>query len=56
MINKAPLNDWDALPLNWVSLIEKENDSAEKLRQLQNNRMIELIQKESAALLKNRTL
>ena len=56
MINQAPLNDWDALPLNWRELIKEQADAAEKLARLQTSRLMELIQKESAALLKNRTL
>lgn len=56
MINQAPPDDWDALPLNWRELMEEQAGPLVVVTKLEASRMIELIQKESAALVKNRTL
>ena len=56
MIEQAPLGDWDALPLNWRALIKEQSDARKKLEQDHIKQMVELIQKESAALLQNQTL
>lgn len=56
MINQAPPDDWDALPLNWRELMKEQGGPLVVLTKLEANRMMELIQKESAALVKNRTL
>jgi hypothetical protein len=56
MINQAPPDDWDALPLNWRELIKEQSEARKQMEREHIKRMVDLIQKESEALVKSQTL